>query len=281
LGSASPGEVLQLADGTYSGNFVANTSGTEAKPIVLRGGRGAVLNGGSTSQPGYTLHLLDANNWRLEGFSVQGGQKGIMLHGSSNNVLTGLDVSKMGMEAVHFRGMSSDNVIENSEIHNTGLDTPGFGEGVYLGTAKSNWSKLTGGKEDHSDRNQVLNNRIYDTPGESIDIKEGTTGGLISGNFFEGSAMKADHFSDSWIDVKGNGYRIVGNTGANAFANGFETHVQLPGWGQDNVFTGNTLEVNSAGFGIKVDEPDASGNIVGCDNTATGAGSGLANLPCS
>ena len=281
LRAARPGDVLHLSDGAYEGRFVARVSGSASAPIVLRGGRGAVLDGGPTSEPGYALHLLGADHWRLEGFSVRGGQKGIVLDGSNHNVLNGLDVASTGMEGVHLRSASSDNRIENSSVHGTGLAEPGFGEGIYLGSAKANWSKFGGGKADRSDRNVVVGNRIYATTAENIDIKEGTTGGVISGNFLDGSSMTGANSADSWIDVKGRGYRIVENIGVDALANGFETHVVLDGWGRDNVFAANTLKVNSPGFGVKVDRPADSANVVGCDNAVTGAESGRSNITCT
>jgi nitrous oxidase accessory protein NosD len=64
LTSARPGQVIELADGVYGGRFVASASGTAAAPIVLRGGRGAVLDGG-TASTGVTLQLKGANHWRL------------------------------------------------------------------------------------------------------------------------------------------------------------------------------------------------------------------------
>ena len=282
LSVARPGEVLQLIDGTYEGRFVADVSGTASAPIVLRGGRGAILDGGPTSEIGYALHLLGADHWRLEGFSVQGGQKGIVLDRSNQNVLTGLDIGSTGMEGVHLRAASSDNRIEYSSVHDTGLDEAGFGEGVYLGSARSNWSKFgADGTGDRSDRNHVVGNRIYATTAENIDVKEGTTGGVISGNFLDGSAMTGANSADSWIDVKGSGYRIVENTGVDALTNGFETHVVVEGWGRDNVFAANTLKVNSVGFGVKVDKPRDSANVVACDNHVTGAKSGRSNVTCT
>ena len=42
-----------------------------------------------------------------------------------------------------------------------------------------NWESVTGGQPDNSDRNIIRNNTITDTTSESIDIKEGTTGGAL------------------------------------------------------------------------------------------------------
>ena len=86
LAAARPGEEIVLAAGTYDGNFTASHSGTPAAPVTLCGPRSAVLDGGSISR-GYTLHLDHASWWRVEGFTVEGGQKGIVADGSDDDYL--------------------------------------------------------------------------------------------------------------------------------------------------------------------------------------------------
>lgn len=279
LAAARPGQVIQLADGTYRGQFTIRTSGTASAPVTLRGSRGAVLDGGGTSS-GYALHLDGVRSWRLEGFTVRGAQKGVVLDRSSSVVLRGLDVGGTGMEAVHFRSASSDNRLEDSLVHDTGRSVPGYGEGVYLGSAVSHWDRYGGGGPDRSDRNVVVGNRIWATTAESVDVKEGTTGGVLQGNSFDGAGLTGAHFADSWVDVKGNGYRVTGNRGVRSLRDGFQTHVQLAGWGRGNVFSANQLTVDGPGYGIAVDEPATSGTRVTCDNTVTRAGRGLSNVPC-
>ncbi|MGY1815105.1 hypothetical protein [Blastococcus sp. SYSU D00820] len=281
LAAARPGQVIQLADGTYRGRFVVERSGTAAAPIVLRGGPGAVLDGGDAAT-GYTLHLDGADHWRVEGLTVRGGQKGVVLDEADSVVLSGLDVGHTGMEAVHFRTSSSDNRLEASAVHDTGLVEPGFGEGVYIGSATSNWGRYgEAGGPDRSDRNVVTGNRIYAVTAENVDVKEGTTGGVISGNTFDGAGMTGDHYADSWIDLKGNDYLVAGNVGVHTLLDGFQTHVQLDGWGEGNVFSGNRLDVARGGVGINVHRGDAStGNRIDCDNVVTGPSVVLANVPC-
>jgi hypothetical protein len=281
LKSARPGQIIELADGVYNGKFVATGSGTSAKPIVLRGGRGAVLESRSYST-GITLRLQKANYWRLEGFTIRKGQKGLVLDQSNHNVLSKLDVGNVGMEAVHFRSSSSDNRLEGSDIHHTGRFDAGRGEGVYIGSAFTNWDKYgNSGGMDRSDRNVITGNRIHAITAENIDIKEGTVDGQITDNVLEGDRMSGVHHGDSWVDVKGNGYLVADNIGEKTLLDGFQTHVQLTGWGRNNVFRGNRLMVNGKGVGINIYKADASsGNVVACDNTVTGAAGGVTNLRC-
>jgi hypothetical protein len=282
LANAQAGQTIQLADGVYSGRFVASRSGTSSAKITLQGSRNAILNGGSSSS-GYGFNLK-ASYWRLLGFTVTNSQKGIMLDGASNNLIDDVYVHHVGQEAVHFRAFSSNNTIQNSLITDTGLQTPAYGEGVYLGTAQSNWGSISGGNPDTSNNNKVLYNHIGpNVTAEHIDIKEGTTGGTITGNYFDGNGISGDNYADSWVDVKGNNYTLNNNigqntTGQSALVDGFQTHVILSGWGKNNVFSSNTANVNASGYGFNI-QTSGTGNVVYSNNTVTGAGSGVSNIP--
>lgn len=275
LAGARAGDRIMLAEARYVGNFVAEVSGTADGRMLLCGSRGAVLDGGGWEHSGYALHVT-GSFWTVSGITVTNAQKGVMLDGAQSVVLDRLDVHAIGHEAVHFRDFSSDNVIEDSDIHDTGLDNEKFGEGIYFGTAVSNWETISDGEPDRSDRNRALRNRIWNTSSESIDLKEGTSGGLVEGNIFDGATMRG---ADSWVDVKGTGYVIRGNTGTNAPEDGFQTHViDDMGYGRDNVFEGNVATVNGPGYGFYIHNPDDAPNIVRCDNVVEAADSGVSNL---
>src|SRR5256714_10770952 len=229
LAGVRPGDTIALSAGTYEGVFSATTSGTVSAPITLTGPGTAVLSNrgggcdpnapGGLSYCGYGLHLNRVAYWRLVGFAVTGSAKGIILDGSSHNVLDGVQVYDIGDEGVHFRASSSDNVLRNATVHDTGRSQPGFGEGLYFGSAQSNWSRYGengGSGPDRSDRNQAVDNHFGpNVAAEHIDIKEGTVGGVVRGNTFDGRGISGENFGDSWIDVKGSGYTLSGNHGTN------------------------------------------------------------------
>jgi hypothetical protein len=224
LAAARPGDTIRMAAGTYD-PVVISRSGTAAAPITLTGPKGAVIRG---SGKGYTVHLDKASHWQLVGFAVSGGGKGIMTDGSTGLLLDSLTVSDTGDEAVHFRGGSSRNTIQRSTIRNTGLNQPEYGEGVYVGSAKSNWKKYSGGQPDLSMNNRVVGNTFQRITAENVDVKEETGGTLIAGNRFDGSAISGENFADSVVDVKGYDGTVTGNvtTGnAPALKNIIETHV--------------------------------------------------------
>ncbi|MGY1762687.1 right-handed parallel beta-helix repeat-containing protein [Geodermatophilus sp. SYSU D00779] len=277
LDAARPGEVIRLADGRYEGNFVASAQAGAEAPIRLCGGRGAVLDGGDVDGD-YTLHLSGATHWQVSGLTVTGGQKGVMVDAGSGIRLEGLLVTSMGDEAIHLRTNSSDNAVVRNTIRDTGLRKPKFGEGVYVGSAEGNWCQLTDCAPDRSDRNLIEGNDIAGTTAEAVDIKEGTSDGVLRGNTFDGAAMVE---ADSWVDVKGNGWRIEGNTGTSTSADGFQVHEVVDGWGRDTVFSGNVVS-GVPELAINVAGPRAirTTTTVSCDNEAGDASGGLSNVSC-
>lgn len=312
LAEANPGDTIELAAGTYSGTFVATRSGTATQPITLRGPATAVLQNNATSGKRYGLYLNGANYWVLDGFTVSHSQKGIVTDRANFNLLKQLTVHTTEDEGVHFRQFSCDNTLQDSNIYNIGLVQPQYGEGVYLGSAKSNWATYTGSANtpDASHRNKVLNNTIGpDVAAEGIDVKEGTKDGLIQGNSFIGSGIKGQNSGDSVIDMKGDSYLVKGNTvsntptaSSNFMIDGFQVHenaVNGISYGHNNTFNGNTINLNttgpegaagyialpagsSQGYGIQVGAR-VNGTVVCNNNTVLNAIStrGLSNVATS
>ena len=276
LALAGPGDSIQLADGRYEGNFVAAGVGTEAEPIFMCGSPAAILDGGDPSD-GYVLHLDGAQYWRVMGFTVRNGQKGVMLDGSSNSILQQLTVEDIGDEGIHLRAGSSDNQVLDNTVRRTGLRKQQYGEGIYVGTTKSNWGDYSAGQPDQSDRNVISGNTISETGAESVDVKEGTTGGKLIGNVMDGGGMTG---ADSLVDIKGNEWLIQGNTGRNGPVDGFQTHRILDGWGERNVFTGNNVAVIGDGYHVYINDPDDTANNVSCDNTTADGVPLRTNLGC-
>jgi hypothetical protein len=275
LRQAKPGDVIYLEPNIYPGRFKITAKGTAERPIYLCGPTDAVLDGRAQNK-GYVLHLDGAVHWRLSGFTVRNGLKGIMVDGGRHNVLQNLQVEETGDEAVHLRKESTDNVVQGLRIRKTGKVHPKFGEGLYVGTAQSNWCGISACGPDRSDRNQLLSNKMTLITAEAIDVKEGTSKGVISGNIFDGHGMTG---ADSWVDVKGNDWRIRENRGTFSPKDGFQTHVILPGWGDKNEFRGNTADLDG-GSGVGFYLHKLLKNRVTCDNTVSGAKGGLSNLGC-
>lgn len=325
LSTAQAGDVINLADGTYTakGNSVTvgkqNASakfringkvGTAQKPIVIQGSRKAIIDGkpgGDGTGSDYGFHVFNSQYVYIKGIRIRNAAKGLILDNAQHNIIDGVEVDTVGAEAVHLRRFSSDNVIKNSTVHDTGMRQAQFGEAIYLGSANSNWGTISDGKPDTSDRNQVLNNTLYAFKAEGIDIKEGSSNGLIQGNTFNGSSLYGENSGDSWVDVKGNGYTLNANKGSRLNrvekakedqAAAFQTHSLVTGWGNNNTFSNNVVDVSGVQIVTKDKsnadaevltpgsaygfwfESKTSGNVAFCNNTVTNAGKGFANVPC-
>jgi hypothetical protein len=305
LADATPGQTIRLAAGVYRGAFATTRPGTASAPITLTGPADAVLvNDGPSGtapscptptagwDPGYGLWLHGAPHWNLTGFTVRESKKGIVADNSHHTTISTVSVHHVDEEAVHFRRSSADSVLRDSTITDTGLVQPGYGEGVYIGSANSNWSchGNTGGV-DRSDRVQVLDNRIGpNIAAEPVDVKEGTFDGVIRGNTFDGRGISGQNSADSWVDVKGVRYTIEDNTGTftspGTFANGYETHnpATTPSFanGCGTVWRGNRSDLGGVGqYAIKITSTSkcaALPNVVHASNTVTGATVGLTNI---
>lgn len=302
--TAQPGDVIQLADGEYRGETVATVPGTAEAPITLRGSAKAVLVNDwfeQTSLPcpapgahsAYGLWLYGASHWRVQGITIAHSKKGIVVDRSTDVIISGVTVYDIQEEGVHFRASTTDSAIIGSRIYDTGVEKPGIGEGVYIGSAFGNWrcyGEAGAGTPDRSDRVRVIGNRFG--PGiaaEHIDIKEGTVSGSVIGNVFDGRGLSGENSADSWLDIKGSFYEITGNRGSysatpgSVFANGYETHEQYgQGYGCGNVFTGNYSDLGGVGsyaFYI-TNQPQCAAhpNVVRQGNFVVGATVGVTNI---
>lgn len=279
LAAARPSTVIELAAGTYEreggDRWEATADGTRAEPITLRGPRAAVLSSDSVTGD-YGLHVT-GDYWRIEGLSVTNATKGIVLDGSLGTLISDVDVGNIGEEGVHFRMCSSDGILEKSTIHDTGLKKPRFGEGVYVGSASSNWSKY--GCDHGQDKTELVlieGNTFTHIAAEGADLKEGVDSGTLRANTVVDAGYSGENSADSAIDVKANGWLIENNVvgdPSGAAVDGIQTHSVFEGYGTGNTFRGNRVEGEWPGFGIGL--YPKLGNVVECSNTAPDAALGL------
>ncbi len=257
---AEPGDVIRIAPGTYdytpyqgAQKIDTDAAGTASAPITLTAldpDNPPVLTG-SSAENGYVLHIKGAY-WILDHLICKQSQKGIVLDHASHSVIRNCEICETGAEAVAIRDGSSDCTVSACSIHDTGLVTPGYGEGVYIGSAVS-----VKGFDYKCDRNKVLDCTFRNIAAEHVDVKEFTTGTEIARCTFFGDGMTGENYAGSFIDIAGNDCFVHHNAG---FRNqnpqivaAFEIHNQAEGWGYHAVFSHNTLYMDRA-YG----EPDPS-----------------------
>lgn len=239
------GDTILLQTGTYESSdygekaalFSSSQAGTATLPITIKSAdpeHPAILQG-TEQQKGIVLYLT-GDYWKVENIKCSNAQKGIVLDHSNYSTIQQVEVFQTGEEGIHLRDGSSNCVIDHATVHDTGLVNPTYGEGIYIGSAKSTTSY-----EHACDNNLVTACTISNTAAECIDIKEYTTGNCIQNCTFYGGGMTA---TDSFLDVKGNQTIVQNNycdtQGNTAITDAFQVHCQVEGWGCDNTFSGNT-----------------------------------------
>ncbi|MET1037498.1 MAG: hypothetical protein ABW075_04435 [Aeromicrobium sp.] len=278
LAEAEPGDVIALAPGSYTGQFVVDRPGAADAPILLCGDPTAVLDAAGAGD-GYALHLDGVQHWRVEGITLRRGAKGLVLDGSSDNEIVDIVVEQTGEEAVHLRRHSSRNLVQGIHVVSAGSSRREIGEGIYVGSAESNWCTLTDCEPDRSDDNEIIDNLVEGTTAEPIDVKEGTSGGVLRGNRLDGSSATE---ADSLIDLKGNGWTVEGTTGAASPGDGVAVFEILSGWGEANVLRDNSFAVPSDAFAVQIfGDARSNGNVVECSNIVTGGYGRTSNVDCS
>jgi hypothetical protein len=280
LGNARPGDDIVVAPGTYTGStsasgdsgayFFSGVDGTTANPITVESAdvtAPAILQGTTTSA-NYVLYIT-GDNWTVKNLKLTTGKKGIMLDSANHAQIIGCEIYNIGEEGLHFRDGSSDGLAENCVIHDTGVVTPDFGEGIYVGSDKLKWLSNGGAFDPATDNITIRGCTIGpNVAAESVDIKEGSSGTVVEGCTFYGTGISGANSADSFIDVKGNGDIIRGNTanrqGNTIIVDAFQVHQQVSGWGQAAQFTDNTVQFDANTTGYVVNA--ASGTTATASN---------------
>ena len=246
--NAKPGDDILVSPGVYdlaayqgAQKLDTEAEGTEEAHIALKAldPLDPPVLTGNTTEHGYVLHIK-GDWWRIENIVCTDFQKGIVLDHSDHTVISGCEIYKTGAEAVAIRDGSSWCIVKECNIHDTGLVSPGYGEGVYVGSAKSHT------EFDHKcDHNRIIGCVFKNIAAEDIDIKEYTTDTEVGFCTFYGDGMTGENYAGSFIDTKGHDCYIHDNTG---YRNGnskiiaaFEIHEQVEGWGYHHIFENNTV----------------------------------------
>ena len=254
LRDAAAGDEIILREGIYKPDsesglwkaFQATADGTSEQHIILRSedpGHPATISG-LTPESKCALYIT-GSYWEIRDLIIGTACKGIFLAKSEHSLISGCEVCNTGDEAIHIIDDSSYNLIENCYVHDTGLLTPKYGEGVYIGSAKN---ATDYGFACHY--NTVRRCRFGpNIAADHVDIKEYTIGNVVEYCTFDGTGMKGENGGDSFVEIKGNDAIIRYNTGYRNECEkqlyGFDMNVQLEGWGQNNKIYDNTLYLDT------------------------------------
>lgn len=251
LQSAAAGDTILLAGGEYEWGqkgtagslFMSSAEGTEDAPVTIKSAdksNPAILKGTGFSD-GMVLYIT-GDYWNIEDIAFCDAKKGIMLDNSNHTTIRNVSVYNIGEEGIHIRDGSSYCQIIGANIHDCGLLTASYGEGIYIGSAKS----TTGYSYDCNDN--LIQGCVIgpNVTAECVDIKEYTTGNIIENCTMYGGGMTS---TDSFIDVKGNEVTVRNNIFYDDentnITDAVQVHCQVEGWGCDNEIYGNTAYLTS------------------------------------
>ncbi|NJM80808.1 MAG: hypothetical protein HC854_16560 [Flavobacterium sp.] len=149
MADARPGDEIIIAAGTYASDakvkdgfgkfnyFSGLADGTAANPIIIRGAS-------STNLPILTVPTnlryvspimgITGDYWVIKDLEISYGQKGLMLDTANNCKIINVTIHHTDQEGLHLRSNSSNNLVQNCKIFETGIGDGGTGEGVYVGS---------------------------------------------------------------------------------------------------------------------------------------------------
>ena len=297
---AKPGDTIQLLNNTtYYGNLIIDSiNGSKNSLIYIIGNNTSTIQGNENTKS-YVIKIqhssyvyfgltTSSDNECGQGYNLITAQKGIYVDTCNNITIQNLNIYDIGYEGLHILYSSHCKVLNNN-IHDTGNYEPekGYGEGIYIGSAKSNWEN---GVPDTTNNITISYNNLYNIISECVDIKEGTQNGIISHNNMDGSKLSNDNYADSWIDIKGSNWTIENNTMNFTLKDGIQTHHiadSVEDSGFNNTFSGNSMDCIKAdgepcnGYAIYFDSTtsdESSNNKVYNNNTYSNAENGLTNI---
>lgn len=220
------GDVICFRDGVYNAINIHDINGGDNSITVKAAPDSDVL----ILSSGYTgtgVSIKNSKNIIVSGLNISGGLYGVYATGSSDLKIANNHVYDVGQEGIIVKsGISeqplSNFIIRGNTIFRTGQSTAQYGEGIYIGDGNDDYNKIM--------KNiKIINNQIFNTTNEAIDIKINTTNVLIKSNtlnninlLFNGAltvATAARFGEDSNIIIKNN--KIVGVINTNGYrANG-------------------------------------------------------------
>lgn len=217
---AVAGDEIVIESGTYtatgvaasgtSAYFYGSANGTASNPITIRSQSSsspATLSGNDVSS--LTVLRIEGDYWIVKDLILTTGQKGLIFDNANYCQAIDCEVHDIGLEGIHVRDGSDHVTLDGCKIYDTGNTTPGYGEGIYIGTDKGSWSSY----DPSVDYTTVKNCEIGpDVRAEALDIKEGSTETVVEGCTIDADGLSGSNYADSFIDLKGTRSYIRCNT---------------------------------------------------------------------
>ena len=165
-------------------HFYAGELPEDFEKVVVRGDGGDVTLSGDDTDAN-TVLLIEGDNWEVRGLTLTGARNGVVLNGANNTYLSGISIEDVGERGLYMYNGSSNNVISNSSIFNTGMSLSGEtvesqGEAIVVGEEVDDTTDFQ-----FSDNNYI-SNMVFGTDilAETVDVNNGATNTKINHSLF-------------------------------------------------------------------------------------------------
>ncbi len=178
INAATPGTVIRLAAGVYSGGLtIENVSGTADNPIVIEAAEGAYREARIENPGGMGIRIANSSHLEVRNLQITDARFGIFAVGLEHGVIEnnhihdliwkGIQVSQIHT-GTKVTGRPSSNVqISCNLVHDTGIpdgyENGHNGEGIYVGSGFAAGDRTNGVT--------VSYNEVFNTTGEAIELK--------------------------------------------------------------------------------------------------------------
>lgn len=218
--NAQAGDCIMVAAGTYNlptQNWTR--SGTATAPITIQGAGSTTI----LSLGGNGGIYIKASYWHVRKLRVTNGFFGIQTEGSVYTEIDSVEIDHVQQAAINLRYGTNHSTVKNSKIHDTGLGTARYGEGIYIGGYASEGSSLP---DNAADDNQVLNSTFGpNVRAESVDISDGSDRTTVIGNTIDGTGTVFEYgYMNSLIGVRGTGNVMTDNVLSRGAPHGFDQY---------------------------------------------------------
>lgn len=200
IDAAKTGDVISVAEGTYSENLVVKTNGIS---IIGKDKEKTIIDGKKT---GSTIKIDQANNVKVSGFTIQNsggsGQSdaGISLYRANNNFIANVILVNNAVGISIYQG-SNNNIVSGNDIKSSGK------YGVFVYSANDNkiynnniQKNKFGFYGDSAKTNHIYSNNFIDNNDQAYDNSgmnswdDGTSGNYWSKYIILGGANAKDNY---------------------------------------------------------------------------------------
>jgi len=219
LKNAKPGDIVFLEPGRVFKQArsacmdIVGVRGTAGNPIIVTSSsvNPATISGGECGLAVLNSSYVEISNIKITGQSHWGIDLGGLKEGKGrptgvNNItVKNLEVGHTGIEGIMINSASHHVNVLCSEVHHTGLTTPIYGEGIYVGDGSSH---------DATHHVKIAYNHIHHTNSEAVDVKQSTTYVEVLYNYIHDIDLNSQGAITLGIDsfsYPSGEYKVIGN----------------------------------------------------------------------